>query len=83
VQNTQTLLHIEYSVFLLVVNLFTLLFVNNSINIIRETCFCYLYRLRDRRLSVKLVPAYADKGCHVVSVADPYGRNLGYLDGSR
>jgi hypothetical protein len=25
----------------------------------------------------------ADKGCHVVSVTDPYGRNLGFLDSSR
>jgi hypothetical protein len=25
----------------------------------------------------------ADKGCHVVSVADPYGRILGFIDRSR
>jgi hypothetical protein len=24
-----------------------------------------------------------DKGCHVVSVTDPYGHNLGFLDRSR
>jgi hypothetical protein len=29
-------------------------------------------RLNDRRLSAKLVPAFADRGCHVVSVTDPY-----------
>jgi hypothetical protein len=26
------------------------------------------------------MPTSADKGCHVVSVADPYGRILGFLD---
>jgi hypothetical protein len=25
---------------------------------------------------------FADRGCHVVSVMDPYGRNLGFLDRS-
>jgi hypothetical protein len=39
-----------------------------------------LYRPSDRRLSTKLVPTFADIGCHVVSVTDPYGRNLGFLD---
>jgi hypothetical protein len=39
-----------------------------------------LYRPNGRRLSVKLVPSFADRGCHVVSVTDPYGRNLGFLD---
>jgi hypothetical protein len=33
-----------------------------------------LYRPNDRRLSEKLVPTSADRGCHVVSVTDPYGR---------
>jgi hypothetical protein len=33
-----------------------------------------------RRSQCKL---FADRGCHVVSVADPYGRNLGFLDQSR
>jgi CBS-domain-containing membrane protein len=28
----------------------------------------------------KLVPAFADRGCRVVSVTDPYGRILGFLD---
>jgi hypothetical protein len=40
------------------------------------------YRPSDRRLSPKLVPIFADRGCHVVSVADPYGRSLGFLDRS-
>jgi hypothetical protein len=29
---------------------------------------------------VKLVPTFADRGCHVVSVTDPYGRILIFLD---
>jgi hypothetical protein len=39
-----------------------------------------LYRPSDRRLSEKWLPIFADKGCHVVSVTDPYGRILGFLD---
>jgi hypothetical protein len=42
-----------------------------------------LFRPRDRRLSAKLVPTFADRGCHVVSVKDRYGRILGFLDRSR
>jgi hypothetical protein len=34
-------------------------------------------------MSAKLVPAFADRGCHVVSVKDPYGRILDFLDRSR
>jgi hypothetical protein len=41
-----------------------------------------LYRLSDRRLSTKLVPTFADRGCHVVSVTDPYDRILRFLDQS-
>jgi CBS-domain-containing membrane protein len=37
----------------------------------------------DLRLSANLVPTFADRGCHVVSVTDPYGRILGFLDWSR
>jgi hypothetical protein len=33
-------------------------------------------------LSAKLVPTFADKGSHVVSVTDIYGRILGFLDWS-
>jgi hypothetical protein len=39
-----------------------------------------LYRHGKRRLPAKLVPNFADRGCHVVIVADPYGRILGFLD---
>jgi CBS-domain-containing membrane protein len=42
-----------------------------------------LYRPSDSHLSAKLVPAFADRGCHVVSVTDPQGRILGILDRSR
>jgi CBS-domain-containing membrane protein len=31
-------------------------------------------------LSAKLVPTSADKGCHMISVTDPYGRIIGFLD---
>jgi hypothetical protein len=42
-----------------------------------------LYRPSDRRLSAKLVPNFADRGCHMVRAADPYGRILRILDRSR
>jgi hypothetical protein len=41
-----------------------------------------LYRPSDRRLSAKWLPTFADIGCHVVSVTDPYGPILGFLDRS-
>jgi hypothetical protein len=31
-----------------------------------------LYQPSDRRLSAKLVPTFVNRGCHVVSVTDPY-----------
>jgi hypothetical protein len=42
-----------------------------------------LYRPSDRLLSAKLVPAFADRELHVVSVTDPNGRILGCIDRSR
>jgi hypothetical protein len=42
-----------------------------------------LYRPSDRRLSAKWLPTFADRGCHVVCVTDPYGRILDFLDKSR
>jgi hypothetical protein len=42
-----------------------------------------LYRPSDCSLSVKLLPTFAYTGCHVVSVTDPYGRILGFLDLNR
>jgi hypothetical protein len=41
-----------------------------------------LYRPSDRRSSAKLVETFANRMCHVVSVTDPYGRILGFLDQS-
>jgi hypothetical protein len=40
----------------------------------------YTYR---RRLTAKLMPTFVDKGCCVVSIKDPYGRILGFIDRSR
>jgi hypothetical protein len=42
-----------------------------------------LYRPSHFRMSEKLVPTFADRVCHVVSVTDPYGSILGFLDRSR
>jgi hypothetical protein len=42
-----------------------------------------LYQPSDRCLSAKLVPPFADRGYHMVSMTDPYGRTLGFLDRSR
>jgi hypothetical protein len=35
-----------------------------------------LYRQSDSRLSAKLMPTFANRGCHVVSATDPYSRIL-------
>jgi hypothetical protein len=40
-------------------------------------------RAIDLRLSAKLVSTFADRCCHVVSVTNPYGRILDFLDRSR
>jgi hypothetical protein len=42
-----------------------------------------VYWPSDWCFSAKLVPNFADRGYHVVSVTDPYGRNLGFVDRSR
>jgi hypothetical protein len=39
-----------------------------------------LYLPSDRRLFEKSLPTFADIGCHVVSVTDPYSRILDFLD---
>jgi hypothetical protein len=31
----------------------------------------------------EVIAKFADKGCHMVSMTDPYGRILGFLDRSR
>jgi hypothetical protein len=46
-------------------------------------CGEYYENESDSRLSVKLVPNVVDRECHVVSVTDPYGRILGFLDRKR
>jgi hypothetical protein len=43
----------------------------------------YVYGQSGRRFSASLLPTFADRGCHVISVTDPYGRILGFLDRSR
>jgi hypothetical protein len=40
------------------------------------------YRPSDRRFSANLVPTSVDRGCHVVSATDSYGRILDFLDRS-
>jgi hypothetical protein len=53
----------------------------NTVDIVRElTIPSRYYRPSDRFLSAKLVPTFAVRGCHVVSVTVPYGRILGFLD---
>jgi hypothetical protein len=37
-----------------------------------------LHRPSDRRSSAKVVPTFADIGCHVVSLTEPYCRILGF-----
>jgi hypothetical protein len=34
-------------------------------------------------MAAKLLATFADRGCHVVSVTDPYGRILGFIDQNR
>jgi hypothetical protein len=51
---------------------------NSSVALVRERTIP-----RDRSLSAKLVPTFCGyRGCRVVSAAEPYGRNLGFLDRS-
>jgi hypothetical protein len=39
-----------------------------------------LFRPSNRSLLVKLVPTFADRGCHMVNVTDPYGHTLSFPD---
>jgi hypothetical protein len=41
------------------------------------------YRPSDRRLSGKLVPTFADRGCRVVNGTDPHSRILSFIDRCR
>jgi hypothetical protein len=38
------------------------------------------YRPSDRCLSAKLMPTFSDRESYVVSMTDPYGRILDFLD---
>jgi hypothetical protein len=50
-----------------------------------------MVRVRERTIPAERPPLvgevianiFADRGCHVVSVTDPYGRILGFLDRNR
>jgi CBS-domain-containing membrane protein len=46
-------------------------------------CASEVYLPSDRRFSAKLVPTFVDTERHVVSVTDPYGRIIGFIDRSR
>jgi hypothetical protein len=59
------------------------MFGRNIKKTLRPESASELYRPSDRRLSVKLVPTFVDGGFHVVSVTDPYGSVLGFLDRRR
>jgi hypothetical protein len=48
----------------------------NSVALVRER----IILSSDRRLSVKLMPTFADRGCRVVSALDPHSLILGFLD---
>jgi CBS-domain-containing membrane protein len=50
--------------------------------VIRSSVFRNITPFSDRLLSAKLVPTFTDRECHVVSVTDPNGRILGFLDRS-
>jgi hypothetical protein len=52
-------------------------------NVLTEPLLSVLYRPSDRRLSVKLVPNFANRVCRVVSVTNPHGRILVFPDRSR
>jgi hypothetical protein len=41
------------------------------------------YPSSDRRLSAKLLPTFAGRVCHVISAANPHGRNFNFSDRSR
>jgi hypothetical protein len=53
---------------------FTTVFVNTN-HMKRHT-----HAVCERRLSAKLVPTFADRGCHVVIMRDPYDCILGFLE---
>jgi hypothetical protein len=52
------------------------------INTFKDMSVKCIYRPSDHHLSAKLVPAFADRECHVVSTTDLHGRIFGFLDRS-
>jgi hypothetical protein len=62
---------------------FSSYWLESSVHRYLKTSLSELYRPSDRRLSAKLVLTFADRGFHVVSVTDPCGHILGFLDWSR
>jgi hypothetical protein len=67
--------------YFLIQSLATILYTNKQTNKLTPLfeSASVLCRPSDRRLSAKLVPTFADRGCHEVSMTDPYGRVLGFL----
>jgi hypothetical protein len=58
---------------------FRLITINNSVAWVRER----IIPTERPPLVGELVPTFTDRGCHVFSVMDPYGRILAFLDRSR
>jgi hypothetical protein len=61
----------------------------SAVNVIKKTktpspeSSSELHWLSDRRFSAKLMSTFAGRGCHVVSMTEPYCHILGFLDRSR
>jgi hypothetical protein len=67
----------QKSAFFIVTDLKTSVLTRNWIILINNiiiSIILILYRPSDRRLSAKLVPTLADKGCRVVSATNPHSR---------
>jgi hypothetical protein len=58
--------------------------LDNFIHYVKYSVVLVLERTvpRDRHLSARLVPTFADRGCHVVSATDSYDRILVFQDRS-
>jgi hypothetical protein len=84
-QNWDTNLRIQHtlSICLWNVSLSWWLFSNTRITLKNTPWLESENELYRPSLSTKLVPTFEVRGCYVVSVTDPYGLNLGFLDGSR
>jgi hypothetical protein len=76
----QMLIHSNSSMLHLVVGLLNATFAKLKKKTPWPESASELHRPSDRHLSAKLAPTSVDRGCHVVSVTDLYGRILGFLD---